>query len=270
MKISLARKIILGALVLALAAGGAVYVLAQDESTTATETSACALRHHRGDWRRNPLDALAELDMTIAELRDHLASGGTIQELLANSDRQAEREAAHLACIDELEANGDLTAEQAAALRAVIETGAHQALRAALGEAHGDGEWDKDGRGARGWRGDRGGHGIGGRGFFERRGIPSIPDFFGKSPFGSLDELFEELEESGSLDEAMRERLEQLEEALRSGARGRFSFRIDRDGDGNWHFDWFNKDTDSDDDHSDTDEDMNEDEDSDASANNSA
>ncbi len=101
MKISLARKIILGALVLAFAVGGAVYVLAQDESTTDTETSACALRHHRDDWRRNPLDALAELDMTIAELRDHLASGGTIQELLANSDRQAEREAAHHTCIDE-------------------------------------------------------------------------------------------------------------------------------------------------------------------------
>ena len=113
MKIPLSRKIILGALVLALAAGGAVYVLAQDESTTDTETSACA-PPTRDVSRGNPLDALAELDMTLAELRDHLASGGTIQELLANSDRQAEREAAHLACIDELEANGDLTAEQAA------------------------------------------------------------------------------------------------------------------------------------------------------------
>ena len=79
--------------------------------------------------------------------------------------------------------------------------------------------------------------------------------------------FFENLEESGSLDEAMRER---FENAPRSGARGRFGFRIDRDGDGKWHFDWFDKDTDSDDDHSDTDEDMNDDEDSDASANNSA
>ena len=97
-----------------------------------------------------------------------------------------------------------------------------------------------------------------------------MPELFGKNLFGNLDELFEELEESGSLDEAMRERLEQFEEALRSGARGRFGFRIDRDSDGKWHFDWFDKDTDSDEDHSDTDEDMNEDEDSDASANNSA
>ena len=266
MKISLARKIILGALVLALAAGGAVYVLAQDESTTDTETSACALRHHRDNWHRNPLDALAELDMTIAELRDHLASGGTIQELLANSDRQAEREAAHLACIDELKANGDLTAEQAAALRAVIETGARQALR----EARGGGEWGKSGQFGWSMRGGRGGPGIDMRRFFGGRGIPIMPELFGKNLFGNLDELFEELEESGSLDEAMRERLEQFEEALRSGARGRFGFRIDRDSDGKWHFDWFDKDTDSDEDHSDTDEDMNEDEDSDASANNSA
>ena len=204
--------------------------------------------------------------MTIAELRDHLASGGTIQELLANSDRQAEREAAHLACINELEANGDLTAEQAAALRAVIETGARQAMR----EARGDGEWGKSGRGAWDFRGGRGGHGIDMRRFFGGRGIPIMPDLFGKNLFGDLDELLEELEESGSLDEAMRERLEQFEEALRSGARGRFGFRIDRDDDGNWHFDWFDKDTDSDDDHPDTDEDMNEDEDPDASANNSA
>ena len=265
MKISLARKIILGALVLALAAGTVFVAFAQDEDTAAAaETSACALRHHRDDWRRNPLDALAELDMTIAELRDHLASGGTIQELLANSDRQAEREAAHLACIDELEANGDLTAEQAAALRAVIETGARQALR----EARGGGEWGKSGQFGWSTRGGHGGPGIDMRRFFGGRGIPIMPDLFGKNLFGDLDELFEKLEESGSLDEAMRERLEQFEEALRSGARGRFGFRIDRDGDGKWHFDWFDKDTDSDDDHSDTDEDMNEDED--ASANNSA
>ena len=261
MKISLARKIILGALVLTFAVGGAVYVLAQDESTTDTETSACALRHHRGDWRRNPLDALAELDMTIAELRDHLASGGTIQELLANSDRQAEREAAHLACIDELEANGDLTAEQAAALRAVIETGARQALR----EARGGGEWGKSGQFGWSMRGGHGGPGIDMRRFFGGRGIPIMPNLFGKNLFGDLDELFEELEESGSLDQAMRERLEQLEEALRSGARGRFGFRIDRDGDGKWHFDWFGDDDTDSEEHPDD-----EDEDPDASANNSA
>ena len=261
MKISLARKIILGALVLALAVGGTFAVLAQDESTTDTETSACALRHHRDDWRRNPLDALAELDMTLAELRDHLASGGTIQELLANSDRQAEREAAHLACIDELEANGDLTAEQAAALRAVIETGARQALR----EARGDGEWGKSGQFGWSTRGGHGGPGIDMRRFFGGRGIPIMPDLFGKNLFGDLDELFEELEESGSLDEAMRERLEQLEEALRSGARGRFGFRIDRDGEGKWHFDWFGDDDTNSEEHPDD-----EDEDPDASANNSA
>ena len=261
MKIPLSRKLLLGALVLAFAVGGAVYVLAQDESTTDTETSACALRHHRDDWRRNPLDALAELDMTIAELRDHLASGGTIQELLANSDRQAEREAAHLACIDELEADGDLTAEQAAALRAVIETGAGQAMRDAMGSK----SWGKSGHFGWSKRGGRGGPGIDMRRFFGGRGIPSIPDFFGKSPFGSLDELFEELEESGSLDEAMRERLEQLEEALRSGARGRFGFRIDRDDEGKWHFDWFGDDDTDSEEHPDD-----EDEDPDASANNSA
>ena len=197
MNLSLTRKLLLGALVLALAASGAFAVLAQDDDATAdTETSACA-PPTRGDGRGNHLDALAELDMTIAELRDHLASGGTIQELLAESDAQAGLGAARLACIDELEANGDLTAEQAAALRAVIETGAHQALRAALGEAHGDGEWDKDGRGARGWRGDRGGHGIGGRGFFERRGIHIMPEFFG----GNLNEMLE-----GLLGEAGRRR----------------------------------------------------------------
>ncbi len=260
MKISLTRKLLLGALVLALAASGAFAVLAQDDDATAdTETSACA-PPTRDVSRGNPLDALAELDMTIAELRDHLASGGTIQELLANSDRQAEREAAHLACIDELEANGDLTAEQAAALRAVIETGARQAMRKALG---GEG-WGKGGHSGWSKRGGHGGPGIDMRRFFGGRGIPIMPDLFGKNLFGDLDELFEELEESGSLDEAMRERLEQFEEALRSGARGRFGFRIDRDGDGKWHFDWFNKDTDSEE-HPDD-----EDEDSDASANNSA
>ncbi len=266
MKISLTRKIILGALVLALAAGGAIYVLAQDESTTDTETSACARRHHRDDWRRNPLDTLAELDMTIAELRDHLASGGTIPELLDETDLQADHEANDLACIDELEANGDLTAEQAATLRAVIETGASQAMRDAIGSIAGG----IGGHIGGSMRGGHGGPGIDMRRFFGGRGIPIISDLFGKNHFGDLDELFEKLEESGSLDEAMRERLEQFEEALRSGARGRFGFRIDRDDDGNWNFDWFDKDTDSDDDHSDTDEDMNEDEDQDASANNSA
>ena len=255
------RKLLLGALVLALAAGTALAAFAHEEEES-TETSAC-------DWRPRiavyeyPLDVLAELDMTIAELRDHLMSGGTMEELLVETDIQAAMGASRLACIDELEANGDLTAEQAAALRAVIETGAREAMREAIGgRDRGKGDhfgWSR--------RGGRGGHSIEMRRSFGGRGMPSmpmIPDIFRGLPFGDLDELFEELEASGSLDEAMRERLEQLEEALRSGGRGFFGFRIDRDEDGKWHFDWFDEDD------AETDDEMNEDEDTDDSANHSA
>ena len=263
------RKLLLGALVLALAAGGAFAAFAQEEESTAT--SACDWRP-RGAGYHIPLDALTELDMTIGELRDHLMSGGSIEELLDVSELRAEWQANRLACIDELEANGDLTAEQAAALRAVIETGAREAMREAIGgRDRGKGDhfgWSR-----------RGGHGIEMRRSFGRRGMPSmpmIPDIFRGLPFGDLDELFEELEASGSLDEAMRERLEQLEEALRSGGRGFFGFRIDRDEDGKWHFDWFDEDdaeTDADlsDDSGETpSEESEESEDTDDSANHSA
>ena len=265
MKLSLARKLLLGALVLALAAGGAFAVLAQDDDATAdTETSACA-PPTRGDWRGNHLDALAELDMTIAELRDHLASSGTIQELLAESDAQAGLDAARLACIDELEANGDLTAEQAAALRAVIETGAHQAMREALGgDGEGWGKGDRDALGKRGGHGGRGKRGIGGRGFFEGRGIPIMPEFFGGNINEMLEGLLGELGEDGELSDELRERFEQLKEELRSGGRGGLGlrgFRIERGPGGRWHFDWFdNDDADSDEMH----------DDEDASADNSA
>ena len=266
------RKLLLGALVLALTAGAAFAVFAQEEEST--ETSACDGRH-RGAGYHIPLDALTELDMTIGELRDHLMSGGTIEELLDESEIQAEWQANRLACIDELEANGDLTAEQAAALRAVIETGAQQAMREAIGGK----AWGKGG--PFGWsrRGGRGGPGIEMRRSFGGRGMPSmpmIPEIFRGLPFGDLDELFEELKASGSLDEALRERLEQLEEALRSGGRGFFGFRIDRDEDGKWHFDWYDEDdaeTDDGmgDDSSETpSEESEESEDSDTSANNSA
>ena len=242
------RKFLLGAFVLALAAAGGFAVFAQEES--ATEASAC---DWHGPGSHISLDALAELDMTIAELRDHLMSGGTLQELLDESDLMADQQTRRLACIDELEANGDLTAEQAEALRAVIETGADQVMREAMGSrARGKG-------GHFGWsfRGGRGGHDFdarrffGGRSFdgrsfsgrsFSGRGMPGIPDILRVLPFDGLDGLLEDLEESGSIDEAMRERLEQLEEALRSGSRGFFGFRIDRDDDGNWHFEWFDED----------------------------
>ena len=254
------RKLLLGALVLALAAGAALAAFAQEEEST-DEASACD-RRHRGAGYHMPLDALAELDMTIGELRDHLMSGGTIEELLDESELQAERQANRLVCIDELEANGDLTAEQAAALRSVIETGARQAMREAIGGV------DRGKGGQFGWS-RRGGPGFELRRSFGGRGMPHmpmIPDFFRGLPFGDLDELFEELEASGSLDEALRERLEELEEALRSGGRGTFGFRIDRDEDGKWHFDWFGQD----DDDTEQDDDLDEDEDNDAGANNSA
>ena len=253
------RKLLLGALVLALAAGAALAAFAQEEEST--QASACDLRPRIAIYEY-PLDVLAELDMTIGELRDHLASGGSIEELLVETDIQAAMEANRLACIDELEGNGDLTAEQAAALRAVIETGARQAMREAIGGV------DRGKGGHFGWS-RRGGPGIELRRSFGGRGMPNmpmIPDFFRGLPFGDLDELFEELEASGSLDEAMRERLEELQEALRSGGRGTFGFRIDRDEDGKWHFDWFG----DDDDDTEHDDDMDEDEDTDASANNSA
>ena len=208
--------------------------------------------------------------MTIGELRDHLMSGGTIEELLDKSELQAEWQANRLACIDELEANGDLTAEQAAALRSVIETGARQAMREAIGGV------DRGKGGHFGWS-RRGGPRFELRRSFGGRGMPHmpmIPDFFRGLPFGDLDELFEELEASGSLDEAMRERLEELQEALRSGGRGFFGFRIDRDADGKWHFDWYDKDDADDDMSEDTEEtpseESEESEDTDASANNSA
>ena len=79
MNLSLARKLLLGALVLALAASGAfATILAQDDDAPDTEASACALHLAAMGAITTRLDALAELDMTIAELRDHLASGGTI------------------------------------------------------------------------------------------------------------------------------------------------------------------------------------------------
>lgn len=254
------RKLLLGALVLALAAGAALAAFAQEEESA--EASACDRRPRDAGYHM-PLDALAELDMTIGELRDHLMSGGTIEELLDESELQAERQANRLACIAELEANGDLTAEQAAALRSVIETGARQAMREAIGGV----EWGKGGHS--GWR-RRGGPGIELRRSFGGRDMPHmpiIPDIIRGLPFGDLDELFEELEASGTLDEALRERLEQLEEALRSGGRGTFGFRIDRDDAGNWHFDWFGQD----DDDAETDEGTSDEtEEPDASANNSA
>ena len=256
---SLTRKLLLGALVLALAAGAALAAFAQEEEES-TEASACDWRPRDAGYHM-PLDALAELDMTIGELRDHLMSGGTIEELLDESELQAERQANRLACIAELETNGDLTAEQAAALRSVIETGARQAMREAIGGV------DRGKGGHFGWS-RRGGPGIELRRSFGGRDMPHmpmIPDIIREMPFGDLDELFEELEASGSLDEALRERLEQLEEALRSGGRGTFGFRIDRDDAGNWHFDWFG------DDDAETDEGTSDEtEEPDASANNSA
>ena len=256
---SLTRKLLLGALVLALAAGAALAAFAQEEESA--QASACDWRPRDAGYHM-PLDALAELDMTIGELRDHLMSGGTIEELLDESELQAEWQANRLACIAELEANGDLTAEQAAALRAVIETGARQAMREAIGGV------DRGKGGHFGWS-RRGGPRFELRRSFGRRGMPHmpmIPDIIRGLPFGDLDELFEELEASGSLDEALRERLEELQEALRSGGRGTFGFRIDRDGDGKWHFDWFGPD----DDDTEQDDDLDEDEDTDAGANNSA
>lgn len=255
------RKFLLGAFVLALVAFAGFAVFAQEEES-APEAGACDW-HGRGPASHISLDALAELDMTIAELRDHLMSGGTLQELLDESDLSADMAAQRLACIAELEANGDLTAEQAEALRAVIETGADQAMREAMGSrALGK-------RGHFGWRfrGGRGGHDFDARRSFGGRGMSGIPDIFRVLPFGGLDELLSDLEEGGSIDEAIRERLEELEEALRSGSRGFFGFRIDRDDDGKWHFDWFDEDENNSEGDSDSEGDS---EDTDASDGNSA
>ena len=271
-------KLLLGALIFTLAAGAAFVAFAQEEESTAV--GACEGRH-RHAYDEYPLKALAELDMTIAELRDHLASGGTIAELLVDTDLQADLKATRLACINELETNGDLTAEQAAALRAVIETGAREAMREAIGGR----EWGKGDHSS--WRQWRGHDGRGDRPRFEMRrsrggrGMPDLPNLFRGMPFGSLEELLEEIEVSGStviMEEALRERLEEMQEALRSGSgsRGFFGFRIDRDEDGNWHLDWFGEDDDesdgdtSDDAEEDPSEESEESEDPDASANNSA
>ncbi|MCY4009347.1 MAG: hypothetical protein OXF22_06305 [Anaerolineaceae bacterium] len=230
------RKLLIGTLVLALVAIAGFAAFAQDEESA--ESNACdGQQRGFGYDYDSPLDALAELDMTIAELRDHLASGGTIsellqQELLQESGLMEQRQERRLACIAELEANGDLTTEQATALRAVIETGADQAMREVMGSrAQGKG-------GHFSWRhrGGRSGHGFDARRAFSGRDMP------GSIPFEGLDELFADLAESGSLDETMRERLEQLEEALRSGSRSFFRFRIDRDDDGQWQFNWFGPD----------------------------
>ncbi|MCY3835935.1 MAG: hypothetical protein OXF83_05785 [Anaerolineaceae bacterium] len=243
------RKLLIGTLVLALVAVAGSVAFAQDEESA--ESNACDGQHHGfGYDYDSPLDALAELDLTIAELRDHLASGGTIsellqQELLQESGLMEQRQERRLACIAELEANNDLTAAQANALRAVIETGADQAMREVMGSR----VRGKGGHFSWSHRGGRSGHGFDARRAFSGRDMPGtiiIPDLFrslpGSIPFEGLDELFADLAESGSLDETMRERLEQLEEALRSGSRSFFRFRIDRDDDGQWQFNWFGPD----------------------------